>query len=62
VADPGRDGLEIGAGVDRLADEIVAHAVMRKCSNAGEPAHTFYGLRRLPILLAGRFRRGLIMP
>jgi hypothetical protein len=61
VADPGRDGLEIHAGLDRVADEIVAHAVMREYSKVGELARPFNGLRCLPILLAGRFSRGLII-
>jgi hypothetical protein len=40
----------------------MAHAVMRECSNAGGFAGPFHGFRRLPILLAGRFRRALIVP
>ena len=59
VADPGRDGLEIDASLDRIADEIAEPAVVSEPGKAGSLANTSRGL---PILLAGRFRRGLIVP
>ena len=62
VADPGRDGLEIDAGLDCVADEIVAHAAMREYSKAGELVRTFHGLGHFPILLAGGIDRRLIFP
>ena len=55
MADPGSDGLEIDAGLDRVAYQIMAHAVMRECSKAGELARPFHGLCRLPDTACGPF-------